>query len=197
MALEDEIDLHPASGPRTTRRMLIFHITGNPGLIEYYRVFLTHLYDILRMQDPKADLHIYGASFPGFEVGVRPPTPITVRKDPPFSLNEQIDSTVVRLSETVKRINNTAHADDGPLPVVLMGHSIGAYTVLEIIARWQTMQMAAESKTAMDIVGGICLFPTVVDIAKSPTGRKATVSPSASTSSKASCNLGVFALNCN
>ncbi|KAK5134882.1 hypothetical protein LTR08_005972 [Meristemomyces frigidus] len=164
----DVIDLHPQPSPKTKRRMLIFFMTGNPGLIEYYRVFLTRLYDTLRVQDPKNDLHIYGASLAGFEIS----EPIAARSRQPYDLDQEIDTTALRLLDTVKRINKGANDAEGPLPVVLVGHSVGAYMLLEIMARWQAMPKTAEAKQMMDIVGGICLFPTVVDIAKSPSGEK-------------------------
>ncbi|KAK5121964.1 hypothetical protein LTR85_004536 [Meristemomyces frigidus] len=170
--MEDQIHLHPEPSHSVKRRLLVYFITGNPGLIEYYRMFLTRLYDILRVEDPKIDLHIYGSSLAGFEVSNNPPRPIAAHSGPPYDLDEQIDSTAMRLLHVVKQVNKAAGPDEGPLPVVLVGHSVGAYMLLEIVARWQATQKAADSKTLMDIVGGICLFPTVVDIAKSPTGRK-------------------------
>jgi len=48
--------------------------------------------------------------------------------------------------------------------------------LLEVVARWQAMAPAMRTATGVRLVGGICLFPTVVDIAKSPTGRMAAVS---------------------
>ncbi|KAK4548431.1 hypothetical protein LTR36_009341 [Oleoguttula mirabilis] len=170
--MQDEIDLHPEPSLTSKRRLLVYFITGNPGLIEYYRVFLTQLYDILRVQDPKLDLHIYGSSLAGFEISNDPPRPIAAHNGPPYGLDEQIEISAMRLLDTVKQINDTAGPDAEPFPVVLIGHSVGAYMLLEIIARWQSMANIAESKTAMNIAGGICLFPTVVDIAKSPTGQR-------------------------
>jgi len=175
MGIADEIHLHPAPYSLTTRRTLVFFLTGNPGLIEYYRTFLTHLYDLLRIQDSRNDLHIYGASLTGFEVGHNPSKPTWEGKVLPLNLDEQIDSTFARLTTVVDQINESSDGKDEPLPVVLVGHSVGAYMLLEIIARWQRMQDAVQDGWQLKIVGGICLFPTVVDIAQSPTGRKMAV----------------------
>lgn len=179
MAMQDEINLHTEPRVKTKRRLLVYFITGNPGLIEYYRAFLTRLYDILRVQDPKLDLHIYGTSLAGFQISDSLPKPISASDGPPYGLDEQIDTTALRLFDTVKHINETTEPDDGPLPVVLIGHSVGAYMLLEVLARWQSKsrEKAANEIPMMDSVGGICLFPTVVDIAKSPTGRKMAVRP--------------------
>lgn len=55
------------------------------------------------------------------------------------------------------------------LRVILMGHSVGSYMLLEIIRR-----VRAKGEE-IRIVGGICLFPTVLDIAKSESGKIASV----------------------
>ncbi|KKK25453.1 hypothetical protein ARAM_006343 [Aspergillus rambellii] len=69
--------------------------------------------------------------------------------------------------------------------VILMGHSVGSYIAMEVLRRYRedsdttttTAAAAAASgiqKTGFDIIGGVMLFPTVLDIAKSPSGRKLT-----------------------
>ncbi|KAI9372526.1 hypothetical protein BJX61DRAFT_439268 [Aspergillus egyptiacus] len=75
--------------------------------------------------------------------------------------------------------------------VILIGHSVGSYIAMEILRRHrekQQQQQQQQSRHQMpeanghrddreedfDIIGGIMLFPTVVDIAKSPSGRKLT-----------------------
>ncbi|KAI1921827.1 hypothetical protein LOZ12_005180 [Ophidiomyces ophidiicola] len=72
--------------------------------------------------------------------------------------------------------------------VILMGHSVGSYLCMEVIRRWKEREeervKAAGKETGaasgdsheveMDIIGALLMFPTVVDIAKSPSGRKLT-----------------------
>jgi len=169
VAIADEIYLGPSSDVDTTKTLLVFYITGNPGLIEYYRLFLTRLHQGLQTRCPELVLHVYGASLTGFEVGNDDHVPIANPKQPPYSLEEQIESTMARLLSTANSMNGS----DSSLPVVIVGHSVGTYMLLEIISRWQAMRKAGNSR--LNIVGGICLFPTVVDIAKSPSGRIATV----------------------
>lgn len=57
--------------------------------------------------------------------------------------------------------------------VILMGHSVGSYILLEVIRR--VREKAKIEEEAVRIIGGVCLFPTVTHIAKSESGRKATV----------------------
>lgn len=65
--------------------------------------------------------------------------------------------------------------------VILIGHSVGSYIAMEVLRRHREKEKLKEqSKTesgsvSFDIIGGIMLFPTVVDIAKSASGRKLTV----------------------
>lgn len=63
--------------------------------------------------------------------------------------------------------------DDGTddVRVVMMGHSVGTYMLLEIIRRQR------EKRGGLRIAGGVCLFPTITDLAKSPSGRKSSVRP--------------------
>jgi len=175
MPLSDEIYLRPtkqgtSTKNKTNQKLLLFFITGNPGLIEYYRSFLTRLYDLIRTDEAGIAHHVYGASLPGFEVSDGSPHPdsLSHTRTPPFTLQEQVDGVFERLVGTVKRLEG--EDGSGPIQVVLIGHSVGAFMLLEVIARWQD---ASSFGARLDIVGGICLFPTVVDIAKSPTGKKA------------------------
>lgn len=63
--------------------------------------------------------------------------------------------------------------------VILMGHSVGTYIAMEVLRRHRenqtTTTAAAAGDSGFDIVGGIMLFPTVMDIANSPAGQKLTV----------------------
>lgn len=60
--------------------------------------------------------------------------------------------------------------------VILMGHSVGTYIAMEVLRRHRENQTTtAAGDSGFDIVGGIMLFPTVMDIANSPAGQKLTV----------------------
>ncbi|KAL4916791.1 hypothetical protein BDW62DRAFT_218427 [Aspergillus aurantiobrunneus] len=57
--------------------------------------------------------------------------------------------------------------------VILIGHSVGTYMAMEILRRHRERQeTAASENNDFDIIGGVMLFPTVMDIASSPAGQK-------------------------
>lgn len=173
MLLADEINFTTQFPPSddARKRVLIFFIPGNPGLVEYYRQFLDiirkHLND--RVSNTGTQYFISGGSLAGFDVnsGSRQ-TPAT-SQGLPLSLDNQVEDVYARLQSTVARLR--AENDiQGDLPVVLIGHSIGAYMVLETVAKWK--KLAKQGPTNMEIIAGLCLFPTIYELNLSPTGRQ-------------------------
>ncbi|PVI07711.1 hypothetical protein DM02DRAFT_608793 [Periconia macrospinosa] len=145
------------------RTYIIYFITGNPGLIGYYRNFLTHLYGLLSTDTIR--VHIYGRSLSGFEVD-----PVKATKHaPPYSLEDQILHSTIALEEQVRKIQEEDSSQD--TRVILMGHSVGAYILLEVTRRMM-IKAKAQGGVGVRVVGGICLFPTITHIAKSSSGRK-------------------------
>jgi hypothetical protein len=183
MPLSSTIHLHPPASSLTKaadRTYLVYHITGNPGLIEYYRTFLTHLYGSLTSRpsisslepsSSRLDFQVYGRSLNGFEVDSASSSSVSsdhvnAVKAPPYSLEEQIVQSQRALEEFVEKLTSEGAKD---VRVILMGHSVGSYILLEIIRRVRAKQEGVR------IIGGICLFPTVMDIAKSESGKIASV----------------------
>ncbi|KAJ4302800.1 hypothetical protein N0V90_001691 [Kalmusia sp. IMI 367209] len=165
-SIASQIHLYNPTFKKPNRSYLIYFITGNPGLIEYYRVFLAHLYGLLtRDITSQTTFHVFGRSLSGFET----------RKEegdsPPFSLQEQIARSHTALEDLVRNVRERDGVQD--VRVILMGHSVGSYILLEIIRRARERAKDAGAEHAR-IVGGVCLFPTVTHIAKSDSGRKAT-----------------------
>ena len=82
----------------------------------------------------------------------------------PLDLQQQCRFVHSQLEATIFR-----EMADNPQPasVILMGHSVGAYMMMETILRVQTQRQHLPYR----ILGAIALFPTIVDIARSPTGR--------------------------
>lgn len=58
--------------------------------------------------------------------------------------------------------------------VILAGHSVGAFIAMEVLRTLGERRKKKDVKwlgQEAEIVGGVMLFPTVMDIAKSPSGR--------------------------
>jgi alpha-beta hydrolase superfamily lysophospholipase len=131
--------------------------------------------------------YLYGASLGGFEVGIDNSSNgdddydgKNQRESQLYDLEQQIHFVERKLEAFItannsgfstisdsKRTNNVSHRPR----VILIGHSVGAYIAMEILRRHRE----ESSSPAFDIIGGILLFPTVMDIASSPAGRKLTV----------------------
>ncbi|KAI4167524.1 MAG: hypothetical protein LQ343_007156 [Gyalolechia ehrenbergii] len=149
------------SNTNNAQEYLIFLIPGNPGLIPFYDPFLSALHALLESSPAlrSSNFHLCGHSLRGFEA---------TQGDVPHlaGLQDQIKYVDDLLYERVDGIRDTT----GHTPkVILMGHSVGAYILLEIIRRHRTR---IESLLAQDfdLIGGILLFPTITHIARSPSG---------------------------
>lgn len=158
-----------------SRTYIIYFVTGNPGLVEYYRTFLTHLYGLLSQNtasDRDVEFQVYGRSLSGFEMNSAEIKTIKWRKDPPYGLQDQIRHSEDELAELVEEAKDQGAKD---VRVILLGHSVGAYISLEIIRRLRAHGMVGDDFETR-VVGAIGLFPTIVDIARSESGMKAAVS---------------------
>ncbi|PKY06205.1 hypothetical protein P168DRAFT_316226 [Aspergillus campestris IBT 28561] len=161
--------------------IVIYMISGNPGLISYYHTFLSTLADRLSSLCTKQDIpnqfHIYGHSLDGFEVEESSPNNGNGNGNPsttqPCSLEEQICFVQRKLDSFIGGL------EAGPrrAKVILVGHSVGSYIAMEVLRRHRERSdanSASSGAVGFDIIGGAMLFPTVVDIALSPSGRKLT-----------------------
>lgn len=154
-----EISYRPVVDDPTVSYHLIYFITGNPGLIAYYDTFLGTLHELLfASQDKTSDyFHIHGQSLAGFE-GNDPNRPV------PYNLEDQIIISLKSLES--QRIPSGPRHGQLYTSVVLIGHSVGSYILLEIIQRLR------KNSSSINIRAGILLFPTVTHIAQSPSGIK-------------------------
>jgi pimeloyl-ACP methyl ester carboxylesterase len=166
----------------------VFFVPGNPGLISYYYSFLPLLSQYLQLQNDsgvtgaagngtlKSGVRICGTSLGGFEVedenAGRGFNDEAEGRKKLYGLEDQIEFVERSLWNTVKGLKR-AEGNTKP-KVILMGHSVGAYITMELLRRHREGE-AKVGLDQMDIVGAVLLFPTVVDIAKSPSGVKATV----------------------
>jgi len=160
--------LHVPSGyGPSTKHYLIFFITGNPGFIAYYNTFLTTLNHILSPALPDGDnsspaFHIFGQSLPGFEdegdtVGGH---------SGPYGLQEVIDHTFdLLVAQRISTGDRKGQSFDG---IILVGHSVGSYILLELLRRIREKSLSESLK----VTAGILLFATVMNLAQSSNGIK-------------------------
>ncbi|GLB04643.1 hypothetical protein AtubIFM57258_010612 [Aspergillus tubingensis] len=184
---------HTTSPPRPTlptnpppAPIIVYFISGNPGLISYYYPFFTFLSDKLQSlsgsssssSEEKKDHHqfyIHGHSLAGFEVQPQSPLPTHYH-----NVEDQIQFIQHKLDSFVQATATQPSTSRRPR-VIIMGHSVGTYIAMEVIRRHRERQSSADANattssttTDFDIIGGIMLFPTVMDIASSPSGKKLT-----------------------
>ncbi|KAH0287062.1 hypothetical protein KCU62_g6218, partial [Aureobasidium sp. EXF-3399] len=170
MTIQDSVDLtHVGSTGSSRDPLLVFFITGNPGLIEYYRTFLTLCFDSLRTNYSDLHIKVAGTSLRGF--GVQDQNRQHQANDGaegPYDLDQQIEHIGQMLERTIQ-----SHARQGSsTKVILMGHSVGSYILLEVLRRRKQSPTTQQLSNDTKVIGGICLFPTVTHIAKSPSGKK-------------------------
>jgi pimeloyl-ACP methyl ester carboxylesterase len=154
---------------------LIYFLTGNPGLIEYYRTFLTHLYGLISRDTASnrdVEFQVYGRSLSGFEMNTADIKTMKWNKNPPYGLQDQIRHAEEDVTDLVEHLKDQGSKD---VRVVLVGHSVGAYLALEIVRRLRAHGVAGEDFETR-ICGVVGVFPTVMGIAKSESGLKASVS---------------------
>ena len=151
---------------------LIYFLPGNPGLIRYYQPFLVELHALFSTcsTTESSRFHICGHSHSGFE------TAQVGRKFEPLGLGQQIKDQEQLLYNHIKSLRSRTGRNP---KVILMGHSVGCYMLLELIQQHrdkieelinQHGGNIEEGKEDFDLIGGILLFPTIIDIAKSPLG---------------------------
>ncbi|OOQ89097.1 hypothetical protein PEBR_10614 [Penicillium brasilianum] len=177
----------------------VFFISGNPGLIGYYHPFLSLLGEYLAnsrdqsstqngLKKTDSSLQIYGCSLGGFEVDCETVSPATTTgnasrdgRSKLYDLEDQIvfvhDNLNTLMRQNASSANDTS-TSTARRKVILMGHSVGAYIAMEVLRRHREANPESQSDNRytvdFDIIGGVMLFPTVKDIAHSPSGQKLT-----------------------
>lgn len=148
-----------------TENYLIYFLPGNPGLIQYYRPFLSRLHALLSSSSKSeaSGFHICGHSHNGFE-STQDAEETEIPKSP-LGLEQQIKAQERRLYDHINLYRERTRSNP---KVILMGHSVGCYMLLEIIK--QHREIVEDGEKDFDLIGGILLFPTIMHIAKSPLG---------------------------
>jgi hypothetical protein len=160
----------PSNYGTSSKHYLIFFITGNPGLIGYYQTFFKTLYVLLSSESYKPHrsqsvFHIFGQSLAGFD-DEDSSKDLKNRRSGPFGLQEQIEFSFEALK--AQRISTGGRKGDGFDGIILVGHSVGTYILLELLR----MIRQDSSALSLNVKAGILLFPTVTHIAQSPSGVK-------------------------
>lgn len=146
---------HLASAPASTRHCLIYFLTGNPGIIDYYAPFLNHLrlrLDAIEAKHQHAiTFHIYGRDLAGFsnsdpaaggdshdhdkDHDYAHDTTTTGGNHPPYNVEAQVQYSLKHLL-AANVIPTPSPRAGGPFDeVILMGHSLGTYLALELFHR--------------------------------------------------------------
>lgn len=147
----------PSPKSKSERRALIYFIPGNPGLIEYYRPFLSYLRGLINDHESHTAYDLYGRNLLGFADDEHEPfSSINL----PYDLEGQIVG--IGKDAASQSRPDTGEAYD---KVILIGHSVGAYIAVEILSR---------SDGSVPLEHGFLLFPTLTHIAESPSGKRAT-----------------------
>lgn len=171
-----------ASSSTSTSEYLIYYIPGNPGLISYYHTYLSLLASNLSTPNtPNPPIEIAGYSLGGFETTITEPAASNsqyakfglpnVPEPKLYSLQSQIEHVEERLLQIVRGRAALKAKKSNRIKVILVGHSVGAYMAMELINRDRS-KSSISAPSDFDIVGGVMLFPTVVDIAKSLSGQR-------------------------
>ena len=165
-----EIHYPSSFSSKNASHCLVFFISGNPGLIDYYEPFLSTLRTLLDVskEDTPVSFHLLGKNLSGFDDGEHEPFSAA---SPPHGLEAQILHTASYLSSL--RLPETASEDGGSREydhMILMGHSVGSYIALEIFHRQHLNTNQIFS--SLPLHSAILLFPTVTHIAKSPSGKR-------------------------
>lgn len=168
--IPDEIFIHDPDSAKDAHKSHhhIIFIPGNPGLIAYYVPFLHLLHShfvraSLGASGPTAHVSIFARSLAGFELRPRPESQPS--SDALLDLEAQIAHTEAALLAHLTHLPTLPSGCTRKL--TLVSHSVGAFITLELLRRRRLASLFA-----IELAGAVLLFPTVVDIALSPHGRK-------------------------
>lgn len=143
--------------------VLYLMIPGNPGPCEVYQFFLLNLLQ----QHPSTKIHSCAVSLLGHDLFNTKHAHNTTRN---VSLNEQIAHKGWLLVEWLpKRYKNLKK-------VILMGHSIGSYMIVNILKRYEEQlqkhySLLDKKNASLPSLQLVCCFPTFERMLQSPNGQ--------------------------
>lgn len=141
----------PLAAPIRQPKLFLLFVPGNPGLPSYYLDYLStiHSHPLLRGQvEILAVGHVGHAPWPSTFPSAGPQ---------PTSLKAQIEHKVRIVDRIREMYPRSEDAQGGEVQLVLCGHSVGSYLLLEVLK---------QRLTRLD--GLHMLFPTVAHIGSTP-----------------------------
>lgn len=131
----------------TDHKEIVLLITGNPGLAGYYTTFLTRL-------QSRLGVPVWAVSLAGH---VLPPT--SKHSLPPLRQNPELYNLKGQIEHKIAFIEKYIPQD---VKIILIGHSIGAKMILEVLKN---------SDTRSRVMRAYLLFPTIERMAESANGK--------------------------
>lgn len=132
---------------------LVYLIPGNPGLSEFYTLYL----DEIKANTPDLDLELLCPSHRGLDTKAWHSYNLN-HGDPTLSLDQQVEHKVTLLKNWVANSNSEKR------DVIILSHSVGAWMA-------QRVSLAFQNDPVINIKFVGLLTPTVANIAKSDRGR--------------------------
>ncbi|XP_028653218.1 lipid droplet-associated hydrolase isoform X2 [Erpetoichthys calabaricus] len=139
-----------ASGCEESSSVLFLIIPGNPGIVGFYKTFMQVIYQSFDKKYPVWAVSHAGHCVPPDFMDMKEDTNDAELEDV-FGLNGQVEHKMAFLKQYVPR----------DVKLVLVGHSIGCYIILEIMKRDPLLQ----------VLKSVLLFPTIERMAQSPQGK--------------------------
>lgn len=140
--------------------VFILFIPGNPGLSNYYIPYLSAIHGADRLRGKVEILSVSHRGHATLPLGARQDI---VDEQEGTGLEAQVRQKIAAV-EAIRNAYPTAHSlqigeETKPVKLILIGHSVGAYIALKVLEHLG------------DQVDGVqLLFPTIIDIAKTPKG---------------------------
>ncbi|KAM3595268.1 uncharacterized protein V6R79_020840 [Siganus canaliculatus] len=136
--------LHPG------HKVLFLIIPGNPGVVGFYKSFMQTIHSTVGYRHPVWAVSHAGHCVPPNSMDMVEDSSI-VENDDVFGLNGQIEHKLAFLRKHVPKETS----------LVLVGHSIGCYIILEMMKR----------NPELKVLKAVMLFPTIERMAQTPQGK--------------------------
>ncbi|GAA6229529.1 lipid droplet-associated hydrolase [Lates japonicus] len=131
-------------------KILFLIIPGNPGVVGFYRTFMKTLHRMFGYRHPVWAVSHAGHCVPPDSMDMVEDASLAAEGDV-FGLNGQIEHKLAFLRKYVPRETS----------LILIGHSIGCYIILEMIRR----------DPELKVLKAVMLFPTIERMAQTPQGK--------------------------